>query len=227
MDGRVSDIQGTQVASLGALKDDQLVLLVCAREPVAERALGELYQRYSTAVYALARRVVGDNSTAEEVLQEAFWHVWRSAAQYQPGRVRFATWLLRITHNAAVSERRSAARRPQRVTPRADEDATADSMADLMAMADTAPDVPDQVWLSEQRRVIVEGLGNLPHEQREAVELAYYGGLTHSEIAAHQGAPLSTVKTRLSLGLRKLAEHLTARRMQPAASLEPADDSRG
>jgi RNA polymerase sigma-70 factor, ECF subfamily len=226
-DGRAPDIRAAPSAALDALQDDQLVLLVCTREPVAERALDELYQRYASAVYGLARRVVGDNGTAEDVLQETFWRVWRGAAHYQPGRVRFATWLLRIAHNTAVSECRSAARRPQRATPTSGDDgASSDGMAALMRMADSAPDVPDQVWLAEQRRAIIDGLGGLPAEQREAVELAYYGGMTHAQIAARQGAPLSTVKTRLALGLRKLADHLTARRMEPAASLESADASR-
>lgn len=204
-----ADGHGAEVP-LGGVADDQLVLVMRARQEPAERALAELYNRYSGAVHGLARRMLSDEGLAEEVLQETFWRVWRAADQYEPGRVRFGTWLLRITTNLAISERRRIARRPQMAVPRLLEDG---SDAPQVEAVDTAPDVPEQVWQAEQRRAVVAGLETLPQEQRQAVELAYFGGLSHSEIAACQGAPLSTVKTRLSLGLRKLADHLRSRRL--------------
>ena len=137
--------------------------------------------------------------------------LWQHAGQYEPGRVRFGTWLLRIATNQSISELRRAARRPRTIAWQdgalegVDESPTA-----IHALPDPAADVPAEVWRSEQRRLLSGGLGTLPPSQREAVELAYFAGLSHASIAARQGAPLSTVKTRLSLGLQKLASYLAA-----------------
>lgn len=194
-----------------ALLDDELMAQVPAHDEVAQAALATLHDRYAAAVYGLGLRMLGDGGLAEDLLQETFWRVWLHATQYQPGRVRFGTWLLRVASNLAITELRRAARRP-RLSPR--------GTRSLMLAGSTsgepedAPDpqanVPDQVWQAEQRRTVAAGLERLPPAQRQAVQLAYFGGLTHAEIAATQGAPLSTVKTRLSLGLRKLAEYLIA-----------------
>jgi RNA polymerase sigma-70 factor (ECF subfamily) len=195
-----------------SLGDDALVALLPARDGSAEAALAALYDRYSASVYGLGLRMLGDAGLAEDLLQETFARLWLHAAQYQAGRVRFATWLLRVATNLAISELRRAARRPRpasRAFARApDSDAAAPAP---LEPADPAADVPDQVWLAEQRRLILAALEGLPAEQREAVELAYFGGLTHAEIAAVQAVPLSTVKTRLALGLRKLAGDLERR----------------
>ena len=200
-------------APLQGVGDDQLVLLLRAREVAAERALDELYARYSASVFGLARRMLRDERSAEEVLHETFWRVWRHAESYEPGRVRFATWILRIARNLTVTELRREARRPHGVDPRAPEPDEPEEPSSLLDVPDGAPDVGDQVWRAEQRRAIADGLARLPDEQRQAVELAYWGGLTHAQIAARQGAPLSTIKTRLALGLRKLATHLRAQRI--------------
>jgi len=204
----------TRASPLQTVGDDQLVLLLRGRDEAAERALDELYCRYSGAVFGMARRMVRDERVAEELLQETFWRVWRHAGRYEPGRVRFATWLLRIAHNLAASELRRESHRPRTNSPR-DEHTTDDDPHGLPEMVDTAPDIPDQVWQAEQRRALAAGLVELPAAQRQAVELAYFGGLTHVQIAARQGAPVSTVKTRLALGLRKLAAHLRGREMAP------------
>ena len=205
-----------RTTSLQDVGDDQLVLLLRERQEAAERALDELYSRYSSAVFGLARRMLRDERVAEEVLQETFWRMWRHADRYEPGRVRLATWLLRIAHNLAVSELRRESHRPRMSEPRPrDESAGSDNSNELSELVDTAPDVPDQVWHAEQRRALATGLAELPAEQRQAVELAYFGGLTHVQIAAQQGAPVSTVKTRLALGLRKLGNHLRGRAMEP------------
>jgi RNA polymerase sigma-70 factor (ECF subfamily) len=189
--------------------DDELVARLVLQDAAAEAALGELYDRYSGAVYGLAMRMLSDAAVAEEVLQETFWRLWRFAGRYEPGRVRFVTWLLRVATNLAISEQRRRGRRP-RTSPLAppqtlgwegEEHAPVD-------VADPDPDVSDQVWRAERQRAVSAGLATLPAVQRQAVELAYFGGLTHAEIAATQGAPLSTVKTRLALGLRKLAGFL-------------------
>jgi RNA polymerase sigma-70 factor (ECF subfamily) len=189
--------------------DDVLVARLLGRDEEAEAALAELYQRYAGAVYGLALRMLSDAPGAEEVLQETFWRLWRYAGNYQAGRVRFVTWLLRVATNLAISEQRKRARRPRTcsLTPPValGESESEHGAADV---ADPDPDVPDQVWLGEQRRAVATALATLPPAQRQAVELAYFGGLTHAQIAARQGAPLSTVKTRLALGLRKLADFL-------------------
>jgi RNA polymerase sigma-70 factor (ECF subfamily) len=198
-----------RAAAERAASEDVLMRTLARRDGAAEAALAVLYERYAGAVFGLAARMRGDAAAAEEIQQEAFWRVWRYAGNYEPGRVRFVTWLLRIATNLAISEQRKRARRP-RTSPLApppalgeteDEQGTTD-------VADPVPEVPDQVWRAEQRRAVTAGLATLPVAQRQAVELAYFGGLTHAEIAARQRAPLSTVKTRLSLGLRKLADHL-------------------
>jgi RNA polymerase sigma-70 factor (ECF subfamily) len=196
----------------GVTRDDDLVVLLPARDARAQEALATLYDRYSAAVYGLVRRMLGDVGLAEEVLQETFWRLWQHAASYEPGRVRFATWLFRIASNLAIGEIRRAARRPRPVAS-SGSGSDVSPPAALAALPDPDPDVPDQVWAGEQRRTIQAGLGTLPAEQRQALELAYFGGLSHAEIAAMQAAPLSTVKTRLALGLRKLATFLRERRM--------------
>jgi RNA polymerase sigma-70 factor (ECF subfamily) len=194
-----------------AARDDDLVLLLPAHDERAQEALAALYDRYSSAVYGLALRMLGDAGLAEDVLQETFWRLWQHAGQYEPGRVRFATWLFRVASNLAIGEIRRASRRPRTALPRETERGGSD-VDPLAGLLDPDPEVPDQVWLAEQRRAVQAGLGTLPPEQRQALELAYFGGLTHAEIAAMQAAPLSTVKTRLALGLRKLAGFLRERR---------------
>gem|GEM_PF-859594 len=194
------------------IADDDLVALVAVRGAEAERALAALYDRYSASVYGLALRMVRDPRTAEELLQETFWRLWRHAGQYEAGRVRFATWLLRIATNLALSELRQLKRRPVAATPSTrPEGGEADMWGTAGEPADPTAAVPEQVWHGEQRRLVATALATLPAEQRQAVELAYFHGRTHMEIAQAQGAPPSTVKTRLALGLRKLGTALTVR----------------
>jgi RNA polymerase sigma-70 factor, ECF subfamily len=209
-----SDTKQTRVA------DDDLVARLLERDEGAEAALAELYERYAGAVYGLALRMLSDAPLAEEVLQETFWRLWRYAGHYQAGRVRFVTWLLRVATNLAISEQRKRGRRP-RTSPLNPQPAPGGEGTEHFPaeVVDPDPEVPDQVWRGEQRRMVTAGLATLPPVQREAVELAYFGGLTHAEIAATQGAPLSTVKTRLALGLRKLAGFLGGRGMSRADCL--------
>lgn len=211
---RAGAAQGSvDAASLAGLtRDDDLVSLLVARDGRAQAALSILYDRYSASIYGLTLRMLGDQSLAEEVLQDTFWRLWQHANRYEPGRVRFATWLFRVATNLAIGEIRRTSRRPRATAPREAEAESAE-MEPLALLPDPDPDVSDQVWLAEQRRAVVAGLNTLPPEQRQALELAYFGGLTHAEIAAFQAAPLSTVKTRLALGLRKLAGFLRERRV--------------
>jgi len=197
------------------LADDVLVALVAARGAKAEDALAALYDRYSASVYGLALRMVRDRRTAEELLQETFWRLWRHAGQYQAGRVRFATWLLRIATNLALSELRQLKRRPVAALAVTGPDGgEPDMWGSAGEPADPSADVPEQVWHGEQRRLVATAMATLPAEQRQAVELAYFYGQTHREIARAQGAPPSTVKTRLALGLRKLSASLALRGLE-------------
>lgn len=167
------------------------------------RALEVLYDRYSRSVYGFALRLVGDQQLAEEVLQEAFFRAWRQGADYSPSRGTFITWLLSITHNLAIDELRKRRRRPQKADSEEPETV-------LAAMVDTSAgsDVEDEVWLGALRQTVTQALAGLPAPQREAIELAYYQGLTQREIADRLGEPLGTIKTRMRLGLQKLRDAL-------------------
>ena len=198
---------------VGPQSDDSLVGLLPARDNAARAAFTILYARYAGAVYSLGLRMLGDAGLAEHLVQETFWRLWQHADAYQPGRVRLSTWLLRLARNKAISDLRAAACRPRPVSHRSTGNGgTSGNAGDPGDMvpepSDPSPEVPELVWESERRRLIRRGLSALPAPQRQAIELAYFGGLTHREIAAVQSAPASTVKTRLQLGLRKLAGHL-------------------
>ncbi len=168
------------------------------------RALEVLYDRYSSVVLSFAFRLVADRQLAEEVLQEAFFRAWQQGKAFNAGRGTFITWLLSITHNLAIDEIRKRRRRPQKAESEEPE-------AFLAMVADTATgaNVEDEVWLGALRDTISVALRELPAAQREAIELAYYQGLTQREIADRLDEPLGTVKTRMRLGLQKLRESLS------------------
>ena len=168
------------------------------------QALAVLYDRYSSVVLSFAYRMVGDRQLAEEVLQEAFFRAWQQGRAFNAGRGTFITWLLSITHNLAIDEIRKRQRRPQKAESEEPE-------ALLAFVADTSAGaaVEDEVWLGSLREAIVGALRDLPDAQREAIELAYFQGLTQREISERLGEPLGTVKTRMRLGLLKLRESLS------------------
>jgi RNA polymerase sigma-70 factor (ECF subfamily) len=153
-------------------------------------ALEELYDRYRTMAYSIALRITADASTAEDVVQDAFLGAWRNAARYAEGRGSVKTWLLSIVHHRAVDAVRR--RRPTIELP----DAQSPPPAAL-----TLPDVWPEVAAGLDREVVHSALRGLSDVQREALELAYFGGLTQQEIAARTNAPLGTVKSRMRLGL--------------------------
>lgn len=161
-------------------------------------ALAGLYDRYSRAAYGLALRMTGSPERAEEVVQEAFWRVWRGAASFDGRRSKPATWLLSIVHHQAIDQIRRVNRRPTETY----------GLTLAGELIDPAPDPAEAVWRDEQRHLIRGALQALPPLQREAIELAYFGGLSQAAIAERQQAPISTVKTRLQLGLKKLGEAL-------------------
>jgi RNA polymerase sigma-70 factor, ECF subfamily len=173
------------------LSDEALVALVARGE---EDALAALYDRFGPTAYGLALRVVRDAELAEDVVQEAFLSLWRTAGRFVPERARAGTWLLTLVHRRAVDLVRREERR------RAEPIETAPEAAD--AAAEEAP------WLQLERERVRAALASLPDAQREAIELAYYGGFTQAELADRLGQPLGTIKSRMFVGLARLGELL-------------------
>jgi len=180
-------------ANLAHLSDEALVALVERGEEVA---LGELYDRFGRTAYGLSFRMLRNESLAEDAVQEAFLMVWRSAARFVPERAKASTWLLTIVHRRAVDVvRREERRRTEPLGPATDA-ASAEGSAE------------DVAWLRLRRERVQDALRQLPDEQREAIELAYYGGFTQSELADRLGQPLGTIKSRMFAGLGRLRELL-------------------
>ncbi len=164
-----------------------------------ESALGQLYDRYQRAIYSLCLRVVHDPPAAEEVTQEVFVRLWRSAASFEPGRGRVSTWLLRIAHNLALNEVRRRQSRPV-IAPDADWELEGARLVDTRQEND--PEVA--AWMRERAQVIHQALAQLPTPQRQAIELAFFGGLSQAEVATALGDPLGTVKSRIRVGMQRL-----------------------
>jgi RNA polymerase sigma-70 factor (ECF subfamily) len=160
-------------------------------------ALQDLYDRYRTMAYSIALRITTDPSLAEDVVQDAFLGVWRNASRYVEGRGSVKTWLLSIVHHRAVDAVRR--RRPTTSLPER-EDTPPPSL--------TLPDIWAEVAGNLERAEIAAAMATLSNVQREAIELAYWGGLTQQEIAARTAAPLGTVKSRVRLGLLGLRRAL-------------------
>jgi len=161
-------------------------------------ALQDLYDRYRTMAYSIALRITSDASLAEDVVQDAFLGAWRSAARYVEGRGSVKTWLLSIVHHRAIDAVRR--RRPTSELPEAEAPPPP---------ALTLPDIWKEVAGNLDREAIAAALATLSDVQREAIELAYFGGLTQIEIADRTGAPLGTVKSRVRLGLLAMRAELT------------------
>jgi RNA polymerase sigma factor (sigma-70 family) len=174
------------------LSDEALVALV-ARS--SEEALAEIYDRFGRIAYGVALRVVRDRSLADDAVQEGFLAVWRSASRFVPERARASTWILTLVHRRAVDlVRRQERRQTQPLAEgfdRPDGDSTEEA-----------------AWHGFERERILGALRQLPDQQREALELAYYGGFTQSELAETLGQPLGTIKSRMFNGLARLREVL-------------------
>lgn len=173
------------------LSDEALVALVARGE---DDALAALYDRFGRTAYGLALRVVRDATLAEDVVQEAFLSLWRSAGRFVPERSRAGTWLLTLVHRRAVDLVRREERRRSEPIESAPE-----------AADDDAAEAP---WLRLERERVQAALARLPDAQREAIELAYYGGFTQAELADRLGQPLGTIKSRMFAGLARLGELL-------------------
>jgi RNA polymerase sigma-70 factor (ECF subfamily) len=184
-------------AWLRQLGDEDLMQLVAAGDA---RAFETIYERHCTAVFSLAYRISGVRVTAEEIAQEAFLAIWRSGARYDRTRGSVRTWLLGIVHNRAIDMlRRSAVHERRRA---ADEQA---------AEALEAPERTDaEAARRETARSVRALIDDLPREQRKVVDLAYFGGFTHEEIAQILDAPVGTVKGRMRLALEKMRSSMAS-----------------
>ena len=160
-------------------------------------ALEDLYDRYKTMAYSIAYRITNDATLAEDVVQEAFLGAWRNAARYLEGRGSVKTWLLSIVHHRAIDAIRR--RRPTSELPEIDS-----GLPEVL----TLPDVWAEVSANLDAVTVRAALATLSDVQREALELAYFGGLTQQEIAERTGAPLGTVKSRVRLGLLAMRRSL-------------------
>jgi len=173
---------------------DEALLALTSRGD--ELALAELYDRHARVAYGLAIRVLRDPTLAEDAVQEAFLTVWRTAGAFLADRGKPSTWILTLVHRRAVDIVRREERR--RAAP-------LDSVEEPEA---ATPTTEDEIELSNRRRAVQEALRRLPDEQREALELAYYGGLSQSELAERLSVPLGTIKSRMFAGLRRLRDLL-------------------
>jgi len=171
--------------------DKELVRAIVERK---EEAVAELYDRFSSLLMALAYRVLGNAQDAEEILQETFLQVWNQAARYDPSRSSVSTWLVLITRSRSIDRLRSRQVQQRTVTAAQQEKPT----------SHTSPTGVGDVLLQERQKRLGEEMSQLPPEQRQVLELAFFGGSTQSEIAEQTGIPLGTVKTRTLLAMKKL-----------------------
>ncbi len=175
------------------LTDVDLLHAVARRD---ERALGSLYDRYRVILFGILARILNSREEAEDVLQEVFFQVWRRAADFDEQRGRPFTWLVTLARSRAIDRLRQLAAR-QRVAEsaaRSSSDETSDAVADTLH--------------AEQKEIVQRALAQLPEEQKRTLMLAYFEGLTQSEIATKLSTPLGTVKTRMRSGMIKLRELL-------------------
>lgn len=168
-----------------------------------EQALGALYDRWVTLVHSLVLRLVQDTNDAEEVVEEAFWQAWNQAGRYDEARGAVSTWLTTIARSRALDRVRARQRLREEPWSQLDPQQT-----EMTREVEAEGDPLQHAEASEQRAIVLAALGALPREQRQTLELAYYGGLSQSEIATATGQPLGTVKTRVRLGMEKLRERL-------------------
>jgi RNA polymerase sigma-70 factor, ECF subfamily len=180
---------------LGGMADEELMVLVRRAEP---RAFALVYDRHSAAAFGLAYRMIGTRGLAEDVVQEAFLALWRGAARYDAARGSLRSWVLGIVHNRAIDAlRRTLVHERRRAS---------DEGLERTVAAEERTDT--EAVRKDDARFVRAALRTLPHDQRRVVELAYFSGYTHTEIAEVIDVPLGTVKGRMRLGLRKLRDEL-------------------
>jgi RNA polymerase sigma-70 factor (ECF subfamily) len=169
-------------------------------------AFAVIYERHASSAFSLAYRMMGSRALAEDVTQEAFLSAWRSAARYDSTRGSVRTWLLGIVHNRAIDAMR---RGRVRDFPRVDDETAAERL-------ESGERTDAEVARREEAATIRAAIDKLPREQSQVIELAYFGGFTHTEIAEMIDAPVGTVKGRMRLGLKKLRDQLGQGAVMPA-----------
>ncbi len=179
------------------LRDESLLYMICRRH---EAALKELYDRYNGLVFSIALEIVGDRHIADDVLQDVFATVWQKADSYRVSRGDVKVWLASLARHRAIDVKRRQNHDP--------EGRSVDlSAVDFSLIADS-PDPEDEVDIVLQGQRLRHALNALPPEQRQALQLAYFGGLTTKQIAERLGEPQGTIKTRIRLALLKLRREL-------------------
>lgn len=179
--------------------DEDLMSLVQGGDA---RAFAALYDRHSRAAYSLAYRMMGEKQAAEDLAQDAFLKVWRSAAGYRAERGSVRTWVLSIVHNRGIDQLRSLGSR-RRTQEKVEAEAPRSQPSEAFA----------ESWRNSQREQVRAAMNTLPPEQVKILELAYFSGYTHVEIARLLDIPLGTVKGRMRLGLKKIREFFKAQEM--------------
>jgi RNA polymerase sigma-70 factor, ECF subfamily len=179
-------------------RNDELAALIKSLAGGDQSAMTTLYDSTSRLIYGLVLRILNEASTAEEVLLDVYMQVWRQASHYDATRGAPLAWLTTIARSRAIDRLRSGSHERHFKQP-------LESAAMTTA---TGASAEDFTVASEMQKLVREALDTLPAEQREVIELAYYGGLSHSEIAVKLGQPLGTIKTRTRLGMMKLREAL-------------------
>lgn len=188
-----------QAATIDMLDDQTLMHSICQGN---EKAMEVLYQRYARYAYSLAYRILRDSAAAEDIVQDAFLSVWRKATSYKEQQGSVRSWLQAIIHHRAIDRVRASANRDQHWTQLSEEHE--------QELLSEQPEVWEQVWQRDQAMLIRRVLSQLPQEQLQVIELAYFGGLTHTEIAERWHIPLGTVKGRMRLGLQKMRQLLNS-----------------
>jgi RNA polymerase sigma-70 factor (ECF subfamily) len=190
-----------QVSDLQDHRDRDLVQRISDGD---RAAFSELYRRYSSSAFGLAMRILGERSMAEEVLQEVFLSVWRRAAGYDPARGSVRSWIFSQIHHRSVDVvRREEAERRRSA-----------STVEREAVESEIDEVAEEDWLRARREQVRRALEHLSPEQRRMIELAYYGGLTQSQVARETGVPLGTVKSRTLAAMRRMRDALQGAAME-------------
>jgi RNA polymerase sigma-70 factor, ECF subfamily len=180
------------------LADPDLVAQLAAG---SQEALAQLYDRYGRVAYSVAFRVLGDPGRAEDAVQEAFMKIWNNASSFDVRRGSLRTWLLTAVRNRSIDYLRGRGAHERQEL----------ELQPALSEVGSRSDPWREVSASIERSAVREAMNNLPAEQRQAVELAYFGGYTHREIAEMTNVPLGTVKGRMRLGLEKLSSYLQGR----------------
>ncbi|MDQ3707016.1 MAG: sigma-70 family RNA polymerase sigma factor [Chloroflexota bacterium] len=189
--------------NLSPTADDQLVSRIAGGDAAALEAL---YDRYVRQCFGLALRMVKEPALAEEVVQEVFLKLWSRPDSYSSQKGAFVSWLLSLVHHRCVDELRKRSRTEVALD-------NEQPLSVINTKPDPQPDPSEQVWVMEQQRVVRQALVQLPENQRQVLELAYFGGLSQSQIAESLSQPLGTVKTRMRMGLQNLRQLLESHKI--------------